>query len=341
MKAKSKELLSLLEKSSRCGDEFEYAAMLKDILDGTGLFGETYVDRLANVIGFIGDRSKHTVMLEAHFDEISAVVADINDKGFIRIATVGGVDRRSLLTTEVTVNGLNGVVCSVPPHLMAAGDSEKVPTFDGIYIDLGLPVEEVRKKVRTGDRVEFISHNCELLCGRVSGKALDNKACVYIILTAIAKLEKLIKSGELDVCIAVLFASQEEIGSRGAMTGTYGIDPDEAIVLDVSFAKQNGVSKAPDLGSGVIIERSAFFDKNITRAFMDIAAKKEIKHTVEVSAAAYGTDGDTVPFVRDGIPTALLSLPLRYMHTPVEVVDMEDIESAADLICEYLKGRCR
>jgi len=334
--AKFKDLEQLLLVESECGNEREFSEYCAKLLEKYTEPENISIDRLNNVIAYIGDRSKKKIMLTAHMDELSLMVTGITDEGFLRVYRVGGVDRRTLLSAEVTVAGLNGIVCSTPPHLLKPGEANKVPDYKDLYIDLGLKAEEVKKKVKIGDRVRINAPVTELLGGRFASKALDNKLCCFAILTALKKLKKLIDHKELDCCIVVLFASEEEVGSRGATVGTYGIAPEEAIVLDVTFAKQ---ADAPGfgLGEGAVIEFSSFFDRKLMKAIDKAAKDNKIKHQYEATGAAYGTDADTVTLIGDGVKTGLISVPIRYMHTPVETADMEDVESAADILAAYIR----
>lgn len=329
-----KDLKRILTVSSECGDERAFAEMAKELL--SEYTGDVSIDRMNNVIAYIGDKSKKKIMLTAHSDEISAIVCDINESGFVRIKSVGGIDRRVLLSSEATVNGLNGIFCCMPPHLMKPGEASKVPDFTDLYLDFGMTADEVKTKIHIGDRVYFKSPVTELMNGRIASKALDDKLCCYTILVALKKLKKLILHNELDCCIAVLFATQEEVGSRGATVGTYAIAPEEAIALDVTFAKQpDGGSYA--LGEGSVIEHSAIFDQKLTRQIEKCAKDSNLKYSIEANAISLGTDADTISIVGDGVKTGLISVPIRYMHTPVEVCDLADVENAADILVAYLK----
>lgn len=336
MTAKIEELRELLLPYAECGDEKEFAQMLAEKLAKYTDDENITVDRMNNVTALIGDKMKKTILLEAHYDEISAIVSDISEEGFLRIAKVGGIDRRCLLSSEISVNDLDGIFCSVPPHLLKKEDAGKVPEFKDLYIDMGLNVEDVRKKVKIGDRIYFKTSVTELLNGRVSGRALDNKISVYAILVALKKLKKHIKNKELGCSIAVLFSTQEELGSRGARTGSYQLEPDEALVLDVTFAKQPDVT-SQIMGEGIVIERSTHFDRNLVRSLVSIAKKKEIKYQTNAEAISGGTDASAIHVSGSGVPTVLLSIPIRYMHTPIETGDINDVESAADLMAEYIK----
>ncbi len=335
MKANVKDLTEILQVESECGNERSFAEFIAGKLRSYTDY--VRIDRLHNVIATIGDSSAKKIMLTAHQDELSMIVSSVNDNGFLTVQRVGGIDRRTLLSQEVTVNGLNGIICSTPPHLAKPGEGSKVPEYKDLYIDLGLPAEEVKKKVRLGDRVYLNTSVTPLLNNRIASKALDNKICVYAILVCLEKLAKLIKHNELDCCIQVLFASQEEVGSRGAAVGTFTADPDEAIVLDVTFAKQPDVPEAAELGEGAVVEYSAIFDRTLCKNLEKAAKENKVKYQVNAEAIALGTDADTVSILRCGIKTALLSVPVRYMHTAVETGDLGDVESAADILCGYIR----
>ena len=336
MTAKFKDLEQMLLVESECGNEREFSEYCAELLKKYTAPENISIDRLNNVIAYIGDRSKKKIMLTAHLDELSMIVTGITDEGFLRVYRVGGVDRRTLLSSEVTVAGIDGIVCSTPPHLLKPGEANKVPEYKDICIDLGLKAEEVKKRVKIGDRVRVKAPVTELLNGRFASKALDDKLCCFAILTALKKLRKLIEHNELDCCLVVMFASEEEVGSRGATVGTYGVEPDEALVLDVTFAKQADAA-GHGLGEGAVIEFSSFFDRKLMKAVDKAAKDAKIKHQYEATGAAYGTDADTIPMIGNGVRTGLISIPIRYMHTPVEVGDMEDVESAADILAAYIR----
>ncbi len=335
MTAKIKDFREILIPHSDCGHEREYAEMMAEKLRAYTDADKVTVDPMNNVIAYIGDPDKYTIMLEAHIDEISLIVHDITEDGFLRVKNVGGVDRRTLPSSEVLVNGLPGIVCNTPPHLST--DPRKVPEYEDLYIDLGLSADEVKKLVKIGDRVYSTAGIVELQNGRVAARAHDDRICAYSILTALKKLSTYIKNGSLDCCIAVLFATQEELGSRGAKVGTYTIDPDEALVLDVTLAAEQGVKSSIKVGEGPVIERSGYFDRQMIRDLCNIAKEKNIKYQNDVSVRSGGTDAAAVHMTCAYVSTVLISLPLRHMHTPYEVIDIADVESTASLMAEYIK----
>ena len=336
MIANAAQLETFLTPYADSGREEAYAVFLEEQLRQTGLCCDVTRDRMNNVIAQIGTGEKPYILLDAHFDEISFLVRRIDSSGFLQVSGVGGVDRRCLPAAKVSVNGLDGVFCSVPPHLMLNQD-RRFPEVSEMYVDLGLDYETVCARVQIGDRVRLKSRFYPLLGNRLSGRALDNKLSVYALFVALKKLADSESFESLAWNIAVLFSAQEETGLRGAGPGVFSICPERALCVDATFADQPGVKDCPPLGSGVVIERSAFFDRNFTRSLMDLAEEHQLPHTVHVQAGASGTNADILPFFCGGIPTALLSIPIRNMHTPVEVCDLADVEATADLICAYLK----
>lgn len=346
MTASFKELADLLGTESECGNERDFAEKLAGLLSEYTDRKNIEIDRLNNVIAYIGDRSKPTVMLSAHEDELSLIVTHIEENGFLRVLNIGGTDRRTMLSGEglLKVKAENDagfellpvIFCSTPPHLTKPKDAGNVPEYKELFVDTGLPAETVKKRIRPSDRIHIVSPVTELMNGRIASKALDDKICVYAILTALKKLKLAIKHDELDVCIAVLFASQEEVGSRGACVGTYTADPDEAIILDVTFAKQPGVKDMCEMGDGAVIEYSTIFDKELTKKIRRSADSKNIKYQTYAEGVNLGTDADMVQIMRCGVKTALISLPIRYMHTPVETAALSDVESAADILAAYI-----
>ena len=304
---------------------------------------EVRIDKLGNVIGMIKSKNKDakTVLLDAHIDEIGLIVTAICDKGYLKVANCGGIDRRLISAQEVTVHckdkDILGVVGSKPPHLEKKDDAKKVPEIDEVFIDIGYTKEQAEKIVSLGDRITFNSNFTELLNGKVSVKALDDRAGVVSILEAL----ELVKDKDLNVNIAVLFSAQEEIGGSGAVVGAFSITPDEAIAVDVSFAFTKGCKEEQcgKMGDGVMIGIGAMLDKSMSDALMEIAVEKEIPHQIEVlTGRSTGTNADGIITSKDGVKTGLLSIPLKYMHTPVEVIKISDIQAVAQLIAAYLEG---
>ncbi len=334
MIANIKELNDILIPHSDCGSERQYSEYIAGLLSEYTDIENITVDSMNNVIAYIGDKSKYTVMLEAHIDEISMMVQNITDNGFIQVRNIGGIDRRTLPASAVTINGLPGIVCNVPPHL--ASSSQAVPEYKDLYIDLGLPVDDVKKKVRIGDKILQESGVLPLEKTVVAARAHDDRICLYSILIALRKLKKYIVNNKLECCIAVLFGTQEEIGSYGAIAGTFDINPDEALVTDVTFADEPLNKFYIKMGKGAVIERSAYFDRNMVRELCSSADKRKIKHQCSVEAVSGGTDAADIHLSCASVSTVLLSIPLKHMHTPTEVVDLKDVESLGGIIAGYI-----
>lgn len=302
---------------------------------------EVRIDSLGNVIGMIKADcdTDDTILLDAHIDEIGMIATSICDKGFLRVANCGGIDRRLASAQEVTVHAkggdLLGVIGSKPPHLEKADEAKKIPEMDEIFIDIGYSKEQAEKLVSLGDRITMRSRFNKLLNDRVSVKSLDDRAGVVAILYAL----ELLKGKKLTKNIAVLFSAQEELGSNGAKVGAFSIAPTEAIVVDVSFgltldAKPVDCGK---IGEGVMIAVGAMLPKAMSDKLITVAKSHEIAHQIEVvTGRSTGTNADSILTSKQGVTTAVLSIPLRYMHTPVELVKLSDIESVSKLIAEYI-----
>lgn len=304
---------------------------------------QVHTDRMGNVWGVLpADRENApTLLLEAHLDEIGFVVTGVSDNGFLRVSACGGVDERTLAAARVVVlcdPPLNGVFCSTPPHL--SGADSKPLTTEQRGIDVGLSGEEAKKRVPVGTRVVFAPRFDQLLGDRVCAKALDDRAGVAAVLRAL----ELLKDAERPCHVAALFCVQEEVGMRGAAPAVFGIRPDAAVVTDVSFAHTPDADKTQCgvLGDGAMLGISPILDERLTACLHRLAEEQEIPFQYEAMGGSTGTDADKISMAREGVPTALLSIPLRYMHTPVEVASMGDIEAVARLMAALvLSGEVR
>lgn len=278
-----------------------------------------------------GKKGAPLLLLEAHLDEIGFVVTGIEDGGFVRVSPVGGIDRRVLASQEVVLYGesaIPGVFCTTPPHLKKEG--EKLPKAEDFIIDTGLSRDECLSTVPPGTRVGFRPHFERLGEYRVCSKGLDNRAGCEAVLQALEQWQR--ESSAVD--IAALFAVQEEIGGGGAETAAFSLKPDFAVVTDVSFAHTPDApkEKCGTMGKGTMLGFSPLLDASLTARLRDLAERRHIPFQTEVMGGNTGTDADAVAISRGGVKTALLSIPLRYMHTPNETVDLRDIESTARLM---------
>lgn len=315
------------------GDEREIATALAQILNE---YGTVTIDKMNNVICTIQGQGTH-YLLEAHLDQIGMIVVGIDEDGFLQVAPVGGIDRRALLSHEVTVWGsepLFGVVSCQPPHLLDKGSVQKSAVVTEIAIDIGLSQTQAQTKVSIGDRVTLKYRQNDLLANNYSASFLDDRSGVVAILMAL----ETIKNQDNRPSITVIFSVQEEVGMRGAGVASYPVTADEALVVDVSFAMtpDSNKSQCGTLGKGAMIGIAPVLSRHIFTRLQEVAKTKHIPFQLEIMNETTGTNADVISITGKGVQTGLISIPQRYMHTPIETVNIEDVESVASLISAYL-----
>ncbi len=334
------EVCALLEKLCAAkgvsGAENKAAQVASELL---GKYMPVKTDPLGSVTGTMGEGNIH-ILLDAHLDQIGLVVTAVDEDAFLKVAKCGGADIRVLAASEVTVHGKEdvfGIITSTPPHLSKPEDSNKAKDFDEIAVDIGMKREDALKIVSPGDRITFNGAFSKLLGNRIASPSIDDRAGVAAILRCL----EMLKGKELGCKISVLFSVQEETGGSGAQTGAFSACADEAIAVDVSFATAPGISgeKYASLGAGTMIGYAPLLDYEMSRRLSDIAEKKHIPNQPEVMGGKTGTNCDEIQISGKGVKTALLSIPIRNMHTAVEVCDLEDIENTAKLMAEYIIER--
>jgi len=320
------------------GSENEMLDVIKELV---GDFAEVSADGMGDILVTMGDNnSKKHIMLDAHIDRIGLVVTYINENGFIKAEPVGGIDLRTLQSSAVKVLGkenILGVICTMPPHL-SKNDDEL--SKDKIWIDTGLSADEVKKLVSLGDKIIVCSEFRELLNNQVAVSALDNRAgCAVLV-----KCAELLKDKNLPCRLSLVFSVQEETSELGAGISAYSLEPNEAVVVDVGFAKQDGVpdEKSGKIGCGAIISISPVLSKKVTDKIKDIAKRLDMECDYEVCGGATGTNADKISSSRGGIMTGCISIPEKNMHTQVEVVSLDDMEKIAELLSIYVQegGAC-
>lgn len=333
------QLEALSQRTGVSGTEYsvsEYAAQQ------LGRFSETVcTDVLGNVYARIGlfDPGKPTLLLDAHMDEIGMVITHIDEEGFLRVGNCGGVDRRILPAQQVTIHGVKeykGVVCSTPPHL-AKEETPSFPAVEELYIDTGFSAKDLVGKIAPGDKVTVDAHFRELMNGRVCGKALDDRSGMAAILLT---LERIKEETEACACnVLVLFSVQEEIREAGAHVASSYLDADYAVSIDVSFGWTPDTPEysCGELGKGVMIGYSPTLSQDFSRRLTKLALDHHIPHQIEVMPGITSTNADIIGVSRGGVRTATLSIPLRYMHTPIETLEIDDIMSVSDLLCILIK----
>jgi len=299
------------------------------------LCDDVKVDALGNVIA----HKKGTgpkVMLSAHQDEIALMAVKIEDDGCIRMGQVGGVDPRILPGTRVWVWGkekLFGVVGAKPPHLLTPEDRKKNYAREDLYVDVGYPAEKVRELVRVGDLITFNTPATSLMNERFACKSMDDRACIGILLETLERLQGLKHEADL----YFVASTQEEVGAWGAHTAAYSIDPDLAVALDVCHATIPG--SRPDTTCDIDslnASQGPFIQPKLFERLINTAKAHGVKLQQDVAPQRTYTDADKINIVRSGIPTVLLSLPLKYMHTTVETIDLNVLKEGGRLIAHFL-----
>lgn len=333
-------IFDLCKTSGVSGSEEPTAKLCVEMLSK---YADVKIDDNGNVIAFFGNlNADKTILLDAHLDRIGLIVTQINEQGFVKVDACGGIDIRTLLDTALVTssdennNFITGVVCCSPPHL-ASGNEDKATPMDKIWVDFGLPKNEVEKYIKIGDTLTFKTEPKELLNNRITASALDNRCSI----AALIKCAELIYNckKELKYRVAILLSVQEETYGTGAKTGAFSINADESIVVDVSFASQPDISgqySGVELNKGGMICISPILNREMTNKLISLAKEKNIPFQYEPISATTGTNADHISVTREGVKTALVSIPQRYMHTPYEVIDISDVENTAKLIAEYI-----
>lgn len=299
-------------------------------------------DAYGSAAAFIEVPQAHrTILLEAHADEIGMVVQYIDDNGYVYINKIGGSDPSIARARRVDIHSrgglVRGIIGNTAIHLQSKDQNQKTPQWRDLYIDIGAKTkEEALKRIQIGDPITYVDQmewiNDEVLVGR----ALDNRIGGFIIALALERLQTL--KSALKVNVVVLNAVQEEIGGYGAKMMSHRIRPDWAIVTDVTHATDTpGIQQkehgAVFLGQGPTITHGTACHPKLVTHMLEVAEKHDIPLQHEASSVRTGTDTDSIYHVRDGIPSMLVSLPLRYMHSPVEMASLHDVERIIDLMC--------
>ena len=322
-------LKTLTSPAGVAGEESSSFESLKGLFS---LYGDVSCDDTGNIIIHKNGKGKH-ILLDAHLDTIGFVVTGITDDGFVRVQKVGGVDMRTVEGMELTLHGTDdiyGVVCTVPPHL-SNGES-KVSTDGTAVVDIGMTKEDAEKVISIGDRASFRSNFSVLNENRVSSPYMDDRSGIAVLLKA---LEYTKTENE----ITLVCSAQEETGGAGATCAAFNVDADLSVSVDVSFAETSD-SKSSECGKmngGAMIGYAPILDRSYTELLVKIAKEKDIPYQKEIMNGRTGTNADHITISKGGVPSVLVSIPLRYMHTPVETVDIRDIESCAKLIAEFLE----
>ena len=336
----------------------ELKEVLKELTDAWGISGyeegaaevaarhlepfsdEVTIDKMGSVIalkrGEQTDDKRKKILLAAHLDQIGLMVTKIEDGGFMRVTSVGGIDVSIMPGQEVSIHGkeiLRGIIGTKPPHLQEPGESGKPANMEDLYVDTGLNREELGDIVEVGTLARIEGEFTEL-GGCIAAQALDDRAGVASLVETLRRLT--MRKHAWDVY--AIATAQEEITGLGAMAAAFRLEPEIAIAIDMTFGNGPGIperssfplNKGPAIGSG------PNFHKKITKKLIDLAKENEITHQVERDPRPGGTDAFSMQISRAGIPTGLVSVPARNMHTTVEVAHLNDIKRLAELLSVFI-----
>ena len=320
------------------GFESEFAAKVCEKLKE--YCNETWITKTNSVVGVKNCKKNDapTIMLEAHLDRIGLIVSSVDENGFVGFRALGGVDERILPAAEVEILGserIFGIIGAKPPHLMKNNEEDEGLKIEDMLIDTGLG-EVAASKISIGDPILLKSDFCELLNNRISSATLDNRAGMSVIFDCLEKL----KDKDLPCNLCVAFASGEEQGLLGAYTVADNIKCDLAVVVDVTYGETPDakVTETFPLGCGAVICRGPNVHFEMTKKVIELAKKKNIPYEIEVASGSTGTNAWALQTSGHGIPCVVISVPLRYMHTTVETVEIGDLESVSKLISEIVSG---
>ncbi len=333
-------LRSLLAAQGTSGYETEPASIWRE---AASAFADVRVDDMGNSYATVkGTGDGLSLGIIGHVDEIGLIVTHIDEKGFLYFASVGGWDPQILVGQRVTLSTRDGRIAGVigkkPIHLIKPDEREKGTKLKELHIDIGAADdEEAKGLVRIGDTAVITGEPVELLGERAISRAMDNRLGAFIAYEA-ARL--VAEAGGSPGDVVGVAAVQEEIGLNGARAAAFSLRPDVAIVVDVTHATDAPGVEAKELGehplgSGAVIERGAILNPRMYELLAEVGAAEGIPVTVAASGRGTGTDADVVHMSRGGIPTTIVAIPLRYMHSPVEMVQVDDVEACARLIAAF------
>jgi len=337
-------LTELLHARSPSGYEAEAQAVFERHVKPAA---DTYHgDALGNRIATLNPSGNPTLMLAGHMDELGLIITYVNKDGFIYFDTIGGHDRTVISGRRVVIQTANGPVKGVTGkravHLMDEADRKKVPEIHEIWIDIGARTKkEALDRISIGDAATY-DHEFELIHGTIgTARAFDNKVGAYIVGETLIRLSR--ERKKLAARVVAVATSQEEIGVRGATSSGYSVDPQLALVVDVGHATDhpdcdNRKFGETKLSGGPIICRGPNINSKVYAGLIKAATKLKIPYQLDADPRPTGTDARSIQIARGGVATGLVSIPLRYMHTPSEVVDLEDVERCVKLFVEFAKA---
>ena len=332
-------LFELLSQAAPSGSERRAADVW---LREAATFARTSEDHYGNVYAELGPEGAPAIALMGHLDEIGLIVSHVDKDGFVSVLPVGGWDPQVLVGQRIRLLAPGGdrigVIGKKAIHVMDQDERSKASKLEDLWIDLGLDPEEARESVPVGT-YGVIEQGPVMVGQRVVSRALDNRIGAFIVLEALRALQ----GAQLAYRVVAVGTSQEEIGLFGAHTSGYRLDPVAGIAVDVTHETgQPGVSEKKyghsPFGSGANIAVGPLSSPTLVRALSTTAREAEIPFTLGATGRYTGTDADALSLVRGGVPTAVVSIPNRYMHSPSEMIDERDARACIDLIATWLRG---
>lgn len=303
------------------------------------LCGEVRTDVMGNIIAIkrCGVPGARSVMLDAHMDEIGFIVTG-HENGYLRFATLGGIDPRMLPAAEVrllTPEPVYGVIDVMPPHALSAEDMDKPLPADKLFIDVGMTQEQAEAAIPLGTPGVYAAGAHLIGEGSICGKSLDDRSCAAIVIKTMEQLQ----GQRLGVDVICLISTQEEVGVRGATAGAFGAAPDYAIALDVTHGATPDAPKHKtlEMGGGAAIGVGPNCNRRLTDEIIKTAKEEGLPYQLEVMEGCSGTDGWAIQVSGEGIATAIVSLPIKYMHSPIETMRIADGENIIKLMAQFIR----
>ncbi len=341
-------LRRLLPKLSEAIGISGYEAEARDVIrkEIEDLVDDVWVDALGNLLAVRKGKQEHSkILLDAHVDEIGFIVRYVHDNGFLRLTPIGGWDPRILPGHRVALrpagtdpsNRVYGVIGATPPHLTTVAQREKVISIEDLYVDIGVFSKEAVEEmgIRIGTQMTVWQPYIEMPGDTVSGKAFDDRVGCLVIIEV---LRQLAKTGNHRSTVAVNFAVAEEVGGRGARTGAYTLEPDVAIALECTSAgDMPGIPKEKSptqLGQGpalTVADRNLIVHPQVLASLEKVAKKENITYQIKQPLGG-GTDGGPISQTRHGVPTGVVSVPCRYIHSAISLLQLHDIMATIDLV---------
>ena len=332
----------ILETPSPSGFEAELQKRVRARVEGFA--DEVATDLHGNLIAVKNPGAPVRMMLAGHCDQIGLIVQYIDAEGFLYVLSLGGWDPQILLGQRMCVwtdsGPIPAVIARKPIHLLTEEERKQVPKLKDLWLDIGVKDKaEAETMVRIGDPVTVELEYREMRNHRVICPAMDDKCGLWVVMEALRRVDK----SRLQCSLYAVSTVQEEVGLRGARTSAFGIDPQVGIAVDVTHATDcPTIEKKQEgdvcLGKGPVIYRGPNMNPRLVTRLIDVAKSAEIAHQLAADGRPTGTDANAIQITRGGVATALVSIPNRYMHSPVEMISLDDMDRAADLLARLAES---